>query len=125
MVKFNQFILMFLFLTLSCLFVGNVYGHPPKDIIIQFDNTTKILKCKIIHQTKDPKKHYIDDVKVFLNNKVIIKQEFKQQTTNEEQEVIYAVVDANVNDKISVGADCNMFGSLKKEINVKQTGDYK
>lgn len=97
----------------------SAYAHPPSDIIISYDTQTKVLHAVIMHNTMNTVKHYIKQVEVALNDKVIITQMFSLQGNNVSQDVTYLVPDAKAGDKLSVDADCNLSGDLKKAITVK------
>lgn len=94
------------------------FAHPPKDIVMEFDTATKILKVQIIHQVKPENlsKHFIIDVKVFLDTALAVEQHFKSQTSNEGQNVSYCLTDAKLGTKIRVEAKCSLFGVGKKEL---------
>lgn len=94
-------------------------AHPPSDVSIEFDAVTKVLKVTVVHSSRDAKKHYIDDVAVSLNGKTVITQKFGRQTDKAGQAVSYILPDAESGDTISVTADCNLAGKMKRELKVK------
>lgn len=99
---------------------AEVYAHPPSDFKIGYDAGTKILSVEVIHKVKDSAKHFIDDINVYLNNKIAVKQVFKSQTDKEMQKVIYMVIDAAPGDEIKVKADCNFVGSGEKVLKISK-----
>ncbi len=106
---------------LVCLFVfsfSQAYAHPPSDIKITFDTTTKILQAVIYHQVSNPATHYIYKVDVGLNDKEIITQQISRQDNNSTQTVSYFIPDAKSGDTLSVEGYCSISGSLEKEIKV-------
>jgi len=93
-------------------------AHPPKDIKLAFDQKSKVLSVKAIHDVKDPTSHYIKEVKVYLNDKEIISQEMSSQTDKQSQVVRYVIIDAKPGSILKVEADCNRFGDKTKELKV-------
>jgi hypothetical protein len=91
------------------------YGHPPTDIIITFDTAKSMVYADIMHQTKDPKTHFIYLVQVSVNGKSLIKQEMTQQVSPEKQTVAYLIPGLKAGDRVLFDADCNKYGDLQKE----------
>jgi hypothetical protein len=109
-----------LFLLAGCfIFSGVAFAHPPKDIIMNFDPGTKVLTAAVMHDTKEPLKHYIKRVDVGLNGKNVIKQNLSKQDNQTAQTVAYLIPEAKKGDKISVEAYCSQGGDLEREITVK------
>ena len=96
--------------------VFNAYAHPPSEIKITFDPETKILQAVIMHDVKDPVKHFIKKVNVGLNGQEIISHTLSRQDNNENQTVSYLVPDAKAGDALSVGGYCSISGKLEKEL---------
>lgn len=109
-------VFLILFLTLAVL---NAYAHPPSDIKITFNPETKMLKAVILHDVRDPQKHFIKKVDVGLNGKEIINQVISRQDNNEGQTVSYLVPDAKAGDALSVEGYCSISGKLEKELKVQ------
>lgn len=101
-----------------CAVCPAVYAHPPSDITITYDTTTKVLKAVISHEVSNPEKHYIAKVEVDLNGKEVIAHQLSRQDNFNTQTVSYLIPDAGVWDKLSVEASCSISGKLKKEIQV-------
>ncbi|MBF0522582.1 MAG: hypothetical protein HQL24_05945 [Candidatus Omnitrophica bacterium] len=97
---------------------STAYAHPPSDIKITFNPSTKILTAAIIHNTSNPSKHYINKVDVGLNGKDIITQMISKEDNNASQTVSYLIPDAKAGDILSVEGHCSISGALKKEISV-------
>ncbi|HTZ11295.1 MAG TPA: hypothetical protein VMD04_02805 [Candidatus Margulisiibacteriota bacterium] len=109
------FLVLFVFLAM----VSSAYAHPPSDIIITFNQQTKMLEAVIMHNVSNPENHYIKKVDVGRNGKEIISQEFSRQENNEIQTVHYLITDAKAGDVFSVEGYCSISGKLKKEIKVQ------
>ncbi|MBN1383504.1 MAG: hypothetical protein JW983_01310 [Elusimicrobia bacterium] len=105
----------FLVLMLGLFFLtGQVYAHPPSDLKIEYDINTKILSVEIIHNVKNPERHFVRDIKVYLNGKIIVTQFFKSQGDKKIQKCIYTVIDAKPGDEIKIEAECNFVGKKNK-----------
>lgn len=96
--------------------VSVVWAHPPQDIKITFDPSTKMLTAVIEHNVSDPAKHYIRKVDVSLNGREILTQQISRQDNPATQEVSYLIPDAKAADTLSVEAYCSISGKLEKEI---------
>lgn len=99
-----------------------VVAHAPKDIIMEFDTTTKVLKIKAVHpvQPANLSKHFIAYIKVSLDKNVAVEQNFQSQTNSEGQEVSYTLIDAKNGTKITVEAKCSIYGTGKKELIISE-----
>lgn len=114
--KISRFALSVIFpLSLVLLAPVNIFAHPPSDIRIDFNSTTKVLKVDLVHDSRDVKKHFIESVIVWVGNKKMITQEMLQQADLNGQKASYIVLDAAPAARISVEGECNRFGKLKKD----------
>ncbi|MCK4940566.1 hypothetical protein KAS45_00595 [candidate division WOR-3 bacterium] len=89
-------------------------AHSPKGLQLEYD--AGILNISVIHSVNDASKHYVNKVIVELNGKKIVEQKFRSQTDEEEQQVLYSIIDAKEGDKINVTAYCNISGKKKGEL---------
>jgi len=92
-------------------------AHPADSLVMSIDSNG-LLSIQIYHPVKDHAKHYINKVTVELNGKEIIQQSFKSQTDKTVQELIYKIIDAKENDKITLTAYCNITGKKKEMLTV-------
>ncbi|MFH1416098.1 MAG: hypothetical protein ABIH89_08475 [Elusimicrobiota bacterium] len=99
---------------------GYSYSHPPSKMTFSYDTDTKVLIVIMNHEVKNPKEHYIEDVSVYLDDRLIAEQSFGSQIYVEKQVAVYLVVDANLGNTIKVRADCNKGGSYTGEYIVKK-----
>jgi len=110
-----------LFLTLALVFIlTTAYAHPPRDISITFDPTTKMLSAVIFHDVANPVPHHIKEVDVYLNNKKIIQHLISIQDNHQTQTVAYLIPDTHSGDILAVEAFCSLYGSLKKQITLNK-----
>ncbi len=108
-----------IFLLLLFLFSsGFLIAHPASDIKVFFDQQKKILALNIMHSTPDVKKHYIDEVKVFLDKKQFIQQTCLSQHDKIQQVFKYILIDVEPGGTIQIETKCNIFGKKKIEFTV-------
>ena len=110
---------LFILLLICLTSISIVYAHPPQDIQITYEPSTKILTAVIIHDTSNPLSHYIKKVDVGLNDQEIIQQVISKQDNNNSQRVSYFIPDAKTGNRLSVEGYCSISGKLKKEIVIK------
>jgi len=96
------------------------YAHPPTKIGMDFSNETKILKLEIQHPVLSPENHYIKKVEVYLNDNLIIVQDFDRQTTKESQKAGYFIFETKKGDVIKVKAICNKHGDKTVSLVVQE-----
>lgn len=87
---------------------SNLYSDPPKKIEAVFSNDT--LKIKTIHNTRNPKKHYINRIKISANDSTLIDTTFSYQTDNNSQKSYFILKNQNTN-TLFIQAFCNKYGS--------------
>jgi desulfoferrodoxin (superoxide reductase-like protein) len=107
-------LLMMMFLLLA----GWVQAHPPSDI--QLTTQDHIVTIKVLHHTTDPLKHFIFEVQVSQNDKLVVKQTFNQQSDADAQDALYTIPSLKAGDTLTVKATCNIFGSKTKKFIVKK-----
>jgi desulfoferrodoxin (superoxide reductase-like protein) len=105
-------------LSVLVLLVVPLVAHSPKSPELEYDIETGVLNVSITHSVNNASRHYVNKVVVELNGKKIIEQKFKSQINEEEQQVVYSIIDAKVGDKISVTAFCNISGKKKGELTI-------
>lgn len=110
-----------LIFTIALLFILslNIYAHPPGEIEMSFNAENKMLEVTIPHDSNDNTDHFINDVKVRLNDNQHIEQVFIMQTDNDVQYLHYMIPGAKSGDTISLTAECNKFGSRESELTVE------
>lgn len=106
-------------LSVSMLIPAVLFAHPAKDTVLSFDAKTKTLKVSVLHDSRDNKKHFIEEVIVSINGKVMIKQNFNSQTSNTNQDAVYILNDAKPADEIAVKSECNLGGVFEKKLAIK------
>jgi len=99
----------------------NSAATPPSDIIFYFDVAAHMVRVDILHETQNPKEHYICNVVVSVNGKKTITQTATEQTGADKQSLAWVIPGLKAGDKVSVDADCNKYGDMTKEAVVKDT----
>jgi desulfoferrodoxin (superoxide reductase-like protein) len=96
------------------------YSHAPTKIDLNFNNEDKILKVEVYHPVLSSGNHYIGKIEVYLNDNLIIVQEFKNQLTKKVQKAGYFIFEAKKDDVIKVKAFCNKHGDKTARLVVKE-----
>lgn len=107
------------------IFFSSSFSHPPSNIEINYDIKTKELTISINHTVRDVKDHYIDKIILLLNDKKIIEQNSTIQIDNSKQIYKYIIPDLKLNDRITITAKCNKFGTLKRDFVIKDEQENK
>lgn len=102
--------------------VSPALGHPPSEILLEFDIAEHLLKVTIVHAVSDSSKHYADRITVELKGEKMIEQKFKSQSDRKTQVAEYRLIDAQLGDEIVVTAVCNISGQKKAKLKVEQKG---
>ena len=93
-------------------------AHPPIDMNLEYNLDESILSVTIVHETPAPTVHYVKQVKIELNDEIIIDEQYTSQPTTSEFTYEYTIV-ANVGDSIKVTSYCNIQGSITRSIIVR------
>jgi len=107
------------FYILLCFISVFSFSHPASDIKISYDLTNKTVFFEVEHTVKNIKDHYISSLEVYLNEKLIIKQESSIQYSEKIQKYAYIIPDLKEGDNILVISKCNRVGSFKKDFKIK------
>lgn len=99
--------------------VGIAYAHPASEQTATFDRAKGNLMISFDHKVKDISDHFIYDVKVSVNKKVIITQKVTKQENLNGGTFYYHITDVKAGDKISVVTDCNKTGKKATNVEVK------
>jgi desulfoferrodoxin (superoxide reductase-like protein) len=91
---------------------------PPDSIKLSFDDSSYTLSIRIFHPTRNASAHYISTITVDLNKTRIISQNLNRQTSKEEQDVAYTIIDAKPGDQLTVTATCNLYGKMAQTLTV-------
>lgn len=100
---------------MSFVFCVVAQAHPPKDVILHYDVSSRTLAIKVLHTSSDPNRHYIDRIKIAVNGNVIIEKTPNRQN-NTELKLEVLIPHAKTGDRVQATAFCNRGGELTKEI---------
>ena len=93
----------------------NAFAHPPQDIILAYDPSSRTLAVEVLHSSYDPNRHHINRLEVSINGNVILeKTPNRQNNTKLEVNILIPHVDAG--DTLAVKAFCSRGGTLTKSI---------
>lgn len=101
-----------------CLPVG-LEAHPPREILVTYDEATSLLKIEIIHESEDYDRHFIEKVWVSVNKKERIRQGFSSQDDLEGLKLQYKIFHLKKGDIITVECRCNIFGRQVTSVEIE------
>lgn len=101
------------------LVTGSVYAHGPKKVTLSFDPNGKVLKVDVSHSVKNPGKHYIKRIRVYVNDEMVEKKFYDRQKNRSGHSDLFTLKDVKSGDTITVKATCNKFGGKKARIKVR------
>ncbi|MHA1453054.1 MAG: hypothetical protein ACTSRD_09355 [Promethearchaeota archaeon] len=108
-------ILMFLTIIGLTSFSGTVTAHSPDYMKISYNQYNSILTVNITHTVEDETTHYIEGVKICLQEDVHKIVNYTSQPTNDTFQYHYEI-EAVKGDKIKVAAYCNIEGEIHDDI---------
>lgn len=107
-------------LLLILVFTLKTFAHPPSKIDLEFNNEEKILRIEVHHPVLLVRNHYINKIEVYLNDDLIIVQDFDHQLTKKTQKAGYFIFEAEKGDVIKVKANCNKHGDRTARLIVQE-----
>ncbi len=102
--------------------IGLIFGHAPSKVDVTYDKVKKAVTVNVTHQIKgtskpDPKVHFIKEIVVSLNGKIVASKTFKAQSTLNGEKASITIKDpVKKDDKIKVTAKCSIIGMKSTEI---------
>jgi len=104
-------------LALGCLLVAAAGATPPSAMSLAYDANARLLSVTITHASANTVVHYIKEVSVSLNGKVINDSHYTTQPDPSMWTYTYPV-NAEPGDVLSATATCSLFGSATRNITV-------
>ena len=98
---------------LGSVLLGTGLAHPPGSVELACQAASGDLTVTALHGVKNPSKHYIERVVVYVDGKKAAEQTFTGQTSGKALEVTLAVGQFPAGTEIRVEATCNIFGTGK------------
>lgn len=105
----RQFVLKVSVIMGICLLVLPAGANPPSDVSIKYDKTTNQVSVTITHPVDNPTTHYLKNVKVNINGRVVSDTDYTSQPTKDVFTYTYPVP-VNAGDTIRATATCNLAG---------------
>ena len=106
-------VLLLAFFILFAFASGSAFAHGPKDIKLEYDESSQTLQASITHSPFSPG-HYVEKVEIKKNGQVAAVQEFKTQSA--ETFTCAAKIPVQPGDVLEVKAYCSRFGSKTAKI---------
>jgi len=99
------------------------FAHAPASIKLEFDSATRMLKVSVIHPiantpVSDPAKHYIKDITVTVNGKVVITEAITSQQSAGGETSSF-LLNVKPGDRITVRGVCSVSGVNFSELVIK------
>jgi sulfur carrier protein ThiS len=92
-----------------------VAAHPPSDMTVTYHELLKDLSVSITHTVPNPGEHYIKEVTVAINGKVVNDSRYTSQPAPDTFTYTYPI-DTVSGDEISVTATCSLTGSISRTL---------
>lgn len=91
-------------------------AHPPEELTLIYDERMGVLSVSIKHDVKDRTTHYIEMVRVFINDALVIEQPYDTQPRD--SFILRFSLEADEGDLLKVCAACNIEGMIEQELEV-------
>jgi hypothetical protein len=92
-------------------------ANSPKEVVLSYDQTKRMLQVRITHPSKDPAAHYISKVEIKKNDQTITVTEYRSQPPQDTFTYGYPA-DIGPGDVVEVKVTCNIFGSKTEKLTV-------
>ncbi len=87
------------------------WAHPPKKIDLAYRADSGELVVTVSHGVRNPDKHYIERVLVYVDGAKTMEQSFEEQTSGQTHSVTLEVGSLASGSEVRVEATCNIFGT--------------
>jgi len=98
-----------------CLLIPLVSAHPPSGMSVTYQELSKELLVSITHDVPNPGEHYIHEVTVSINGKVVNNYRYTSQPAPNTFTYTYPV-ETVMGDEIKVTATCSLAGSIARTV---------
>ena len=92
-----------------------VSAHPPSDMSVTYNEISKDLRISITHAVPNPGEHYIKEVTVTINGKVVNDSRYTSQPSPDTFTYTYPIGTVT-GDEIKVTATCSLSGSISRTL---------
>lgn len=118
MVRRNRVILALILFLLAFVMVSPGAAHPPSSIDLRYEPAGRVLVVAFKHLVQNEQSHFIKEVKIHINGKEFGKFELYVQAGKDGGQVSVALPVVKQGDLVSVKAECNKFGEMKKDLRI-------
>lgn len=103
----------------------SAFAHAADDIKMVPSLNEGIFSTRVVHNTNNPEKHFINKIEVSVNGKLLIVQEFLRQRDKNAQEAIYVMPSLKAGDEIVIKATCNLGGEKTGTFKIEEEEEEK
>ena len=97
--------------------VSGVSAHPPSELELTYNQTSGNLTAAFTHLVTDPTTHYLKNVKITLDGKEMINQDYSSQPSPDFFNYTYSL-NAIPGTVIDVSGQCSIGGSIQRSLTV-------
>jgi hypothetical protein len=109
------FVFFFLLAVGGSIIITPVAAHPPSDMSVSYHELSRTLVVTITHPVPNPQEHYIKEVTVTINGK-IVNDSFYTSQPAPDTFTYTDPIDTKPGDEIAVTATCVLAGSLTRQM---------
>ncbi len=107
---------LFILAVLLVCFVLGVTAHPAKKVNLTYENGK--LKIEAIHKVKNVKAHFIEQIVVNVDGKIVKTIDLKSQTSGSAEILELLILEIKKGSKVSVTTRCNILGSKTGKLTI-------
>ncbi len=96
-----------------------VFAHAPRTVNLTYNNTDNTLQIEAIHEVRNVERHYIDEIKIYVNGAEKKIVTFEWQSDSEKEEYSYKIGNLKKGDIVKVDVSCNRIGSKSAELKIE------
>jgi hypothetical protein len=105
----------------GCFLISPASANPPTEMSLSYNEQSRDLSVVITHPVPDPQVHYIKNVIVSINGKMVNDSQYTRQPTPDIFTYTYPLVTVP-GDEIEVTASCVLSGSLSRQFTTGPVG---
>lgn len=94
-------------------------AHAPKKVLIEYSKDSGILKISVPHSVKDVSAHYIETIRISVDDEEVNVIDYTTQSSKASHEVDLEMPDLKSGSEIKVNAKCNKMGAKSATLKVK------
>ncbi len=107
-------------ITLAVMLISlGLFAHSASTVKLRFDIKTKLLYVNFEHGVKNVSEHFISNIDVKVNDKLVVTHKVLVQDKLTGGAVVYKIAGLNPGDKIMVTTECNKGGKQSGSTTVK------